>query len=301
MKTRLNIIKHHLAQKFIKSNFILSLAISTLLLLGVSSNILAQQWDGSSTIENSIDRNGSVGIGTTTPLGDLHILTGATAAIFERNENNDASPANRFYKSRGTAAAKTQVQTGDNLGQFQFLGMGDDDAYNFAAVLKGVVESTRTGTNVFDVAGSFQFLTTNTSFDYGERMRITADGDVGIGTTNPQGYKLAVAGSAAIDGIVKTTELEVKLDVWSDFVFNDDYKLMPLDQIEKYIKENKHLPDVPSASEVTSNGLKVGEMNAVMMQKIEELTLYLIEQDKKIKKLSSENEALREQIKTIVN
>ncbi|MCD4678846.1 MAG: hypothetical protein K8S00_00525 [Bacteroidales bacterium] len=93
----------------------------------------------------------------------------------------------------------------------------------------------------------------------------------------------------------------MKLDVWSDFVFNDDYELTPLDQIEKYIKENKHLPDVPTDTEVTKEGLKVGEMNAIMMQKIEELTLYLIEQNKQLTKLTEENEMLKARMELIEN
>jgi len=293
MKTRLNTINQTAVIKFINMNFVISLSFSALLLLGINSNVLAQQWEGSSTIDNSISRNGKVGIGTTTPLSNLHVNTKATAVIFERNEANAASPANRFYKSRGTSSSKAQVQVGDAMGQFQFLGYGDDSNWDFGAVLSSSVEAVRTGTNSFDAAGNFQFLTTNTSFSYAERMRLTADGSLCIGTTDAQGYKLAVSGDAAIDGIIKATELEVKLDVWSDFVFDDGYQLRPLSQVEEYIKNNNHLPDVPPASEVTKDGLKVGEMNTIMMQKIEELTLYLIEQDIQIKKLTKEVEILK--------
>lgn len=77
---------------------------------------------------------------------------------------------------------------------------------------------------------------------------------------------------------------------WSDFVFDRDYDLMTLKEVESYIKENGHLPDVPSAEEVKANGVEVGEMNAILLQKIEELTLYIIELEKKIEELNDEKE-----------
>ncbi len=137
-----------------------------------------------------------------------------------------------------------------------------------------------------DVAGNFGIYNNSAYDNYFE-------GNLGIGTSNTQGHKLAVAGSVAIDGIIKATELEVKLDVWSDFVFDNDYKLKPLSEVEEFINANKHLPDVPSESEITNGTLKVGEMNAILLQKIEELTLYLIEQDKQIKKLTKELESVK--------
>ena len=77
---------------------------------------------------------------------------------------------------------------------------------------------------------------------------------------------------------------------WSDFVLDRDYDLMTLKEVESYIKENGHLPDVPSAEEVKANGIEVGEMNAILLQKIEELTLYIIELEKKIEELNDEKE-----------
>ncbi len=107
-----------------------------------------------------------------------------------------------------------------------------------------------------------------------------ADRNVGIGTMNTQGYRLAVAGSMVAEEIV------VKLQTnWPDFVFEKDYKLPSLDEIEIYIRSTGHLMDVPSANEVKENGIKLGEMDAKLLQKIEELTLYAIEQKREIEKL----------------
>ncbi|MDT8411010.1 MAG: hypothetical protein RQ875_00995 [Vicingaceae bacterium] len=70
-----------------------------------------------------------------------------------------------------------------------------------------------------------------------------------------------------------------------DYVFESTYKLMPLNELEKYIKTNKHLPKMPTAKEVEKNGADIGEINRLLVEKIEELTLYILEQDKRIKKL----------------
>jgi len=78
-----------------------------------------------------------------------------------------------------------------------------------------------------------------------------------------------------------------KLDLssWADYVFNDNYALMPLEDVEKFIQKEKHLPNVPSEAELIETGLDLEEMNTILMEKVEELTLYLIEQNKQVKEL----------------
>ncbi len=80
----------------------------------------------------------------------------------------------------------------------------------------------------------------------------------------------------------------------SDYVFEPDYQLRSLEEVEGYVKENKHLPEVPSAAEFEENGYSIGEMDDVLLRKIEELTLYMIEQQKEIEKLKRQNEELLE-------
>jgi len=87
------------------------------------------------------------------------------------------------------------------------------------------------------------------------------------------------------DGKITATEVQVIQNVWSDFVFKPTYKLMPLCEVEKFVKTNSHLPEIPSAAEVSKNGLNMGEMQNKLLQKVEELTLYAIEQEKSKKKL----------------
>ena len=112
-------------------------------------------------------------------------------------------------------------------------------------------------------------------------------GEVGIGTTNTAGYKLAV------NGKVRATEIRVETG-WADYVFAPEYKLRPLEEVESFIKANQHLPEIQPASEIQANGLDVAATTTKMMAKIEELTLYLIEMNK-------ENDALKQRVNTLEN
>lgn len=103
-----------------------------------------------------------------------------------------------------------------------------------------------------------------------------ATGNVGIGTMTPK-TKLAVNG----DIMARKLKVTVSTTEWADYVFQQDYKLPTLKEVEEYIAVNKHLQDIPSAKEVKKNGLDVGEMNKQLLQKVEELTLYLIAEHKK--------------------
>ncbi len=109
------------------------------------------------------------------------------------------------------------------------------------------------------------------------------NGNVGIATTSTGNHKLAVEGS------IGAREIKVEIGAWSDFVFEKEYNLPTLEEVESHIAEKGHLENIPSAIEVEKNGIFLGEMNAKLLQKIEELTLYTIAQEKKIKALESQN------------
>jgi len=110
-----------------------------------------------------------------------------------------------------------------------------------------------------------------------------SSGNVGIGTTNPGSYMLAV------EGTMGARKVQVKQTSWADFVFKPDYQLSPLQELESYISANQHLPGIPSEAEVQKDGIDVGEMNKKLLQKVEELTLYIIRQQKEIDQLKLNN------------
>lgn len=117
---------------------------------------------------------------------------------------------------------------------------------------------------------------------FNQLMILTNDGRLGIGTWTPGSYKLAVNGG------IRAKYIDVETG-WSDFVFEQGYNLMTLEDLEQYIKDNGHLPDIPSAEDVAQNGVNVGESLSKLLQKIEELTLYVID-------LKKENEILKEKL-----
>ncbi len=103
-------------------------------------------------------------------------------------------------------------------------------------------------------------------------------GYVGIGIDNPKNL-------LDVKGTIHAQEVKVDMNNWSDFVFHPSYQLKPLMEVEKFIKANGHLHDIPSAAEVEQNGVNVGEMQKKLLQKVEELTLYVIELKKEIEQL----------------
>jgi hypothetical protein len=162
-------------------------------------------------------------------------------------------------------------------------------------------ESLTAKTGYIDFSNPATTNTTKAAMSFGtnfvEAMRINQDGKVRIGSgasdiKTPNGYKLFVE-----QGIL-TEQVKVAVKSaasWADYVFADDYKLAPLSEVEKFIKEKKHLPNVQSALEMTENGLNVAEMDAKLLEKIEELTLYIIEQNKQLEAQQLINEQFKKQ------
>jgi len=130
------------------------------------------------------------------------------------------------------------------------------------------------------------------SNNWSEKLTVVKNGNVGIGTTTPA-HKLTVAGT------VGAREVTVDANMGADFVFAPDYHLRPLSEVEQFITENKHLPEIAPAEEMVQNGVNMGEFQIQLLQKIEELTLYVIEQQKQIRQQEEFLNALRQEIETL--
>ena len=113
------------------------------------------------------------------------------------------------------------------------------------------------------------------------------------------GTNIKYAFSVHRDGLLTAREIKVNTNGWADFVFEENYDLRPIKEVKAFIEKNNHLPDVPSAKDVAANGIQVGEMNKILLRKIEELTLYVIEQSENIDTLKRANEELRLEIESL--
>jgi hypothetical protein len=227
--------------------------------IGDSDYIRIGEWEADDMLSFKASRynftNGNVGIGTINPLHKLHVVDGNI--LISRTVNGGAPGSTNGMIMFGSS----DVGNGTSYGEWaiEYLNNNQEGyGLNFAkawAALPG--------------------------FNYA--LFLGNNGNVGIGTKNAQS-KLTV------NGAILCEEVKVIADVPdADYVFEKDYNLAPLSEVETFIKENKHLPNIPSAQEFKDNGYKVGEMDGMLLRKVEELTLYIIELEKQIKELKEAN------------
>ena len=217
---------------------------------------------------NTFPTTGDVGIGTISPTAKLHVL-GQNVHFFSNTGENT------FEIGRDNNQ-KFVFNVQDYHGYMDLVQDSDSNREHIM-YFRNLAEGTSADNDI-------RFQTSSV-----DRLSIKANGNIGIGTTNPNGWKLAV------DGNIRAKEIKVETG-WSDFVFYADYKLPTLTEVENYIKEKGHLKDIPSAKEVAENGILLGEMDSKLLQKIEELTLYIIDINKRTERLERENAELKKRV-----
>lgn len=185
--------------------------------------------------------------------------------------------------------------TGGTGASFLLSGLSASTSYNLTvrALDAAGNESANSNAAAFTTANppDVPYTTANANLptvDWSARD-IIAHRNLGIGTTDTYGYRLAVAGSAIAESV--TVKLHSK---WPDFVFTDSYSLPSLEEVELHIEEKGHLIGIPSAAEVIQNGIELGDMNARLLQKIEEMTLYILQLEKRIQISEKENMKMQE-------
>ena len=203
----------------------------------------------------------SLGLGTSAPSAQLH-TTGSVR--FAGLSNNSTA---------------TRVMVSDINGNVYYKDAISLTGWGYDGNTVGVLKKIGTTDNY-----ALPFITNNV-----ERMRIGTNGNIGIGTVNinDANYKLFVETG------IRTRRVKVDQATWADYVFHPSYDLPLLSEVEAYIKEHRHLKDIPSAKEVEKNGLDLGDNQAALLKKIEELTLYVIELQKQVNAQDTKIKALQ--------
>ena len=286
-----------------------------LALVGAAQLSGQSQWTGASP-GNIYYNSGNVGIGTATPGYPLTVsgnaqMAGGSSLLFA---NYDTDNYVRVYNPNGSGGASLQFDT-DVLGVMYLSTAGNVGIGTTGPLAPFHINSAGSGNKLFvsnGTASAPRAWIQITALDAGlfsladpttERIRFNASGDsfmtsgvFGIGTSNPcinaaspPNCLLSVAGAIQAYAVVVNAN-------WSDYVFSPEYRLKPLREVAAYIDQNHHLPDIPSEAEVKEKGVSLGDMQSKLLAKIEELTLHMIEAERRNDRLERQNGELRQRV-----
>lgn len=265
-------------------------------------------------LNNNTDKNvsivkggGNMGVGTLAPGAKLHVLgvenDGSTASMIIQTgtqqmlfDGNEIDGLDGLYLNKNTDKNVLVARGGGNMGigthapgaKLHIIGADNDGSTASMIIQSGSQQTLFDGNEIDGLSGLYLNNNTNTNVSIAR-----GGGGVRIGAKNiPAGYKLSV------DGKVICEELKVQLSQnWPDYVFQEDYDLPTLKEVAASIETLGHLPGIPSAASIEAEGgIEIGEMQRKMMEKIEELTLYMIDMSEKMEKLEKENAEMRSQI-----
>ena len=244
----------------------------------------------------TIASDGKVGIGNSSP----------STSQLEINGPNNISQLSTSAVSGGPGIS-TQVPLG--ISPSLSFNLYYANAYRFMGAGYGALISYSPGSGtLFFNASTTKGLSDDAAFFNTNSVAIDSNGWMGIGTSAPKAKlhvnSSMVIGSSAtlpatgyllsVNGKIISEEVRVQLDAdWPDYVFNKNYRLKPLNEVEHFISANNHLPGIPSAKQVSQDGLLLGDMQKKVMEKVEELTLYIIQLDKENKQLKKELDELK--------
>lgn len=229
-----------------------------------------------------------VGIGLTSPTRNLEVLGDikASSHIWANGSLSVGADLNAFSKFNlvnTNRAASIQVSAVGNTQPYQRLMFFE---YNNPDTKIIEVMNTATSRSPFTLYADGQLEIDNGT---AKIFHLGANGMLSINNGTTETFRVEA------NGLTRARKIKVDADVWADYVFEPDYKLMPLSDVESFLKEHKHLPSIPSEKVMLEEGIDLAEMNVKMMEKIEELTLYLIEQNKELEKVKAELETIKQQ------